>query len=76
MEEKAVVLRKCLLSCQACVPSDWDDRRVTDFVNTENPCGTELGWAMRKQGDPNLAGCDERVNCRDREGFVHIMFDV
>ena len=76
MSEKAMVLRSKLLSCQACVPADWTDEQVREFVEAENPCGTEGGWHLRKQGHPDLSGCDERVRCEGRDGFVHIMFDA
>jgi len=61
---------------QVCVPEDWNDDQVKDFADLENVCGTTWGWAIRKQGHPNLAGCDERVKCEGREGCVHIMLDA
>lgn len=76
MSEKPMVLRNTLLHCQACVPADWTDEQVKEFVEAENPCGTEGGWHLRRQGSPDLAGCNERVRCEARDGFVHIMFDA
>lgn len=64
------------LSCQVCVPSDWSDDRVRTFLETENPCGTESGWSIRRQGDPHLNGDDERVKCVSRLNHVHIMLDA
>lgn len=72
----ASVTRQGVLDCQVCVPENWDDKKVLDFANYANPCGTSHGWAIRKQGDETLLGCDERVKCEDRDGFVHIMLDA
>lgn len=71
----AVVTRHTLLAMQVCVPNDWTDDQAAQFAEGECPCGTSHGWAMRKEGNPNLAGCPERMPCEDREGHVHIMFD-
>lgn len=73
--EKPMVTRNTLLSCQVCVPRDWTDKQASDFVNGSNPAGTSNGWLMRRNGDEALAGADERVRCEGRAGFVHIMFD-
>lgn len=72
----AEVTRTGALDMQVCVPSDWTDRQVKEFADTENECGTDNGWAIRKEGDKNLLGKPERVPCADREGFVHIMLDA
>ena len=61
---------------QVCVPTDWTDEQVRAFAEQKNPCSTENGWFIRKQGDKALAGADERVKCEDREGHVHIMLDA
>ena len=50
--------------------------QAQEFAEQENPCGTTHGWHIRKQGDPALAGCDERVACHEREGHVHLMLDA
>lgn len=71
-----VVTRTGLLDMQVCVPASWKDRNVIDFANRENPCGTQNGWQIRRQGDKNLNGADERTECDGREGFVHIMLDA
>lgn len=72
----AAVTRRGALDMQVCVPSAWTDEQVKDFADRENECGTEHGWQIRKQGDPALAGADERVKCADRGGHVHIMLDA
>lgn len=72
----AEVTRRGALDMQVCVPADWTDEQVKSFADRANLCGTEHGWAIRKQGDPALAGCDERVKCHDRENHVHIMLDA
>lgn len=76
MTDKAVVMRTGLLDMQVCVPADWTDKQIQEFSEAENPCGTTAGWQIRKQGDKLLAGCDERVPCAERKGFVHVMLDA
>ena len=61
---------------QVCVPTEWTDRMVLDFAEQENPCGTENGWFIRKQGDKALGDDDERVSCDVRADHVHIMLDA
>lgn len=71
-----MIIRRGALDSQACVPTSWTDQQVKEFVERENPCGTEHGWRVRKEGDPLLTGVSERVNCSERQGFVHIMLDA
>ena len=72
----AQVTRVGFLSMQVCVPTDWTDEQAREFAEKENPCGTTHGWHIRKQGDPALSGCDERVACHEREDHVHLMLDA
>lgn len=76
MSEQAVVTRRGFLDMQVCVPVDWNDKQVLGFASRENPCGTEYGWVIHKEGDKALAGTLERQPCNDHEGFVHIMLDA
>jgi hypothetical protein len=64
------------LDMQVCVPHWWTDDQIKEFADTENVCGTEHGWQIRHLGDPKLAGRQERVPCKDRSGFVHVMLDA
>lgn len=73
---KATLLRSGALDCQVCVPREWTDEQVRSFAEREFPCGTENGWFIRRQGDPSLAGCDERVTCSQDMAMVHIMLDA
>ena len=72
----AEMTRMGALSCQVCVPDDWTDAQAIEFAEEKYPCGTEHGWAIRRQGDKALAGCDERVKCVGIDGHVHIMLDA
>ena len=72
----ATVTKRGALDMQVCVPIDWNDQQVTTFANQQNPCGTEHGWHIRKQGDPALRGVNERVRCSDNAAMVHIMLDA
>lgn len=68
--KKAEVIRCGLFSCQACIPRDWTDEQAVELAESENPCGTEHGWQIRKSGK------DERVQCASRSSFVHVMLDA
>jgi hypothetical protein len=68
--EKAEITYRGMLDMQVCVPRNWTDEQVVSFANAENPCGTVLGWGIRRDGDA------ERVPCREYDGFVHLMLDA
>lgn len=70
------VTKHHLLDMQVCVPRDWTDEQVLEFAASRCICGTVHGWQIRKQGDEALAGCDERVPCKESPNFVHIMLDA
>ncbi len=72
----AEVTKRGALDMQVCVPVDWTDEQVKEFADLENLCGTTGGWFIRREGDKALAGCAERVPCKDRAGYVHIMLDA
>jgi hypothetical protein len=61
------------LAMQVCVPKEWTDQQVRDFAEKMNPCGTQGGWHIRYQGDPDLAGAPERAVCELDADQVHIM---
>lgn len=73
---KPEITRTSILSMQVCVPKDWDDEKVRQFAESENPSGTSRGWQIRKEGDKMLLGAPERAACAERNGFVHIMLDA
>jgi hypothetical protein len=64
------------LDMQVCVPADFTDEAVKHFAETTNPCGTTTGWQIRREGDKSLAGYPERMPCKERAGFVHVMLDA
>ena len=72
----AEVTKRGALSMQVCVPTNWTDEQVKTFADRENLCGTELGWVIRRQGDPALKNDAERQPCAQRAGHVHIMLDA
>ncbi len=76
MTDKPQVTRLGFLDMQVCVPKDWTDEQAEDFANTENPCGTENGWHIRKQGSSALGGDPERQQCAERDGCCHIMLEA
>lgn len=73
---KPEVTRNGVLDIQVCVPSNWSNDEIKKFADSENPSGTQLGWQIRQEGSEYLNGDPERVNCSDREGFVHVMLDA
>jgi hypothetical protein len=72
----ATVTKRGALDMQVCVPADWTGEQVKEFADRENECGTENGWHIRREGDPALAGCAERVPCAANAGYVHIVLDA
>lgn len=80
---QAIVSRRGFLDMQVCVPKEWSDDQVLDFAENENPCGTQNGWSIRRQGSEFLSGsdervqcADERVQCADHKDKCHIMLDA
>lgn len=72
----AEITKNGLLDCQVCVPENWNDDEVLAFVAVNNPCGTDPGWSIRREGDEALKGAPERMPCASRPGHVHIMLDA
>ena len=71
----SMVTRRGAFDMQVCVPADWTDAQVLDFAESQNPCGTSTGWAIRREGDPSLAGDPERMPCAKSDN-VHVMLDA
>jgi len=65
-----------VLDMQVCVPADWTDEQVVEFANASNPCGTEAGWHIRREGSDLILGDPERGPCNEVAGKVHIMLDA
>lgn len=76
MSQEPEVSRYGILDMQVCVPADWSDAQVLCFAEGAYPCGTEHGWAIRKEGSPYLKGAPERNPCHERDGFVHVTLDA
>lgn len=72
----AEVTRMGLLDAQVCVPAEWTDEQARAFLEQQYSCGTSHGWQMRHNGHEALGGCSERVQCEQRSGHVHIMFEA
>jgi hypothetical protein len=64
------------LDCQVCVPETFTDEQVLAFASEANPCGTEAGWQISREGSKYLAGSPERARCDGLAGFVHLMLDA
>lgn len=72
----AEVTKRGALDMQVCVPKEWTDEQVLDFASLQNPCGTQAGWAIRREGDEALRGAPERVQCEAKPENCHIMLDA
>lgn len=70
------VTKAGLLDMQVCVPRTWSDEQVLGYAETMNPCGTENGWAIRRQGSEYLRGAAERTECAKYPNNIHIMLDA
>lgn len=70
---EAKVIQCSELSIKVRVPAFWFDKRVIEFVNHKNPCGTKHGWIIRRTGDPALHGDPERKSCKEYVGMVYII---
>lgn len=75
-EIKSEVIWSRGFDMQICVPADWTNEQVKEFSEKKNPCGTEHGWHIRRNGDPALNGDPERRKCITRDDYVHIMLDA
>ena len=73
---EAEVTQTGALDMQVCVSKDWSDDKVKSFAERSNPCGTQNGWSIRREGDKALQGAPERVPCASRQNFVRIMLDA
>lgn len=62
-------VRMHVFSSQVCVPEDYTDQQVLQFVENENPAGTAGGWQIAEN-------VEQRVKCDKREGYVHIVVTV
>lgn len=69
----ASILKRTVFSIQVCVPKTWTDEQVIAFAENDSPCGTRNGWLILKQGDEQLRGADERVECVDDSDNCHIV---
>ena len=67
MDVNPEVLKVGLVSAHVCVPGEWTNQQVEDFVNMHNPTGLDHGWRVHKTKDP------ERVPCEDRCSYVHVV---
>lgn len=72
----AEITKRGMFDCQVCVPASWTDDEARAFAEVNNPCGTESGWSIRREGDEALKGAPERMPCASRPGHVHIMLDA
>ncbi len=73
---EANVVRQGFITVQVCVPKDWTDEQAEQFAEREYPCGTSVGWTVRKDGDEALQGTPARIECDANPDLVHMMLDA
>ncbi len=79
LKDGPMVTRTGVFDCQVCVPEDWTDEQASEYVAMANPCGTSMGWCLRKQDAykaPGSSDQNERQPCEERDNYVHITFDA
>ncbi len=65
------VLISTVLAMQVCVPETHTDEQIIAFAEKANPCGTQHGWAIAKNGHPALKGDPETVKCGENPNQKH-----
>jgi hypothetical protein len=70
------VTQRGVFDMQVCVPMGWTDAQVVAFANHNNQCGTTGGWVITRDGARVLQGDPERAGCTDRVGYVHVMLQM
>ena len=75
-DPQPTITRAGVLDMQVCIPESWSDEQVMAFAEREFPCGTSLGWTIRREGDKALSDSPERNPCAERKGFVHVVLDA
>jgi hypothetical protein len=70
---KPEIIKNRVLGMQLCVPVSFSENQILEFAEKENPCGAFNGWQLAKNGSMYLGGDEERVECLERPGFVHVV---
>lgn len=62
-----------LLYMQVCCKKGVSDQEILEVCNTDNPCGTSLGWANVIRNDTEKHKCP--VQCVDDPDREHILIN-
>lgn len=68
-EDIAEVIHVGLVAARVCVPDNWDDEKIVAFTKTE----VDYVSSVCQEGDDILGGTSARINCAEREGYVHVV---
>ncbi len=72
-EDRGYVLHNGFLQVVVCVPRSWDDARIEDWVNSENPAGTTHGWIVCTEDIELSDGTTPpRFDCPDDPNRIHV----
>ena len=75
-ELNAAQVLYCTLVIQVCVPEEWGNDKIKEFVEGEDSYKTMSSWEIRKQGNLMPAVTDERVVCLEVPGCVHVILEA
>lgn len=70
---EATLLRIGVLGIEVCVPKNWTDEQVLEFVKADKMCVSKTGFEIVREGDKSLKGEPERRQCKIHKKNVHIM---
>lgn len=70
------VVRAGVLSIQVCVPVGTRDEDIITFAESQNPCGTQNGWQIRREGSALQQGDPERIRCAKDDHNEHVTLDA
>ena len=70
--EKPQVIARTVFGIGVCVPEDWTDTQILEFVEADSPCGTVGGWHIKR----DCPAHKNFIDCEDRPGFVHVAVSI
>lgn len=65
-----------LVSVQVCVPDNWSNDQVIDFVQRMPVSWEKEAWEVRKDGDVLLCGHPAKTPCKKKPGYIHMFLDL
>lgn len=63
-EGQPLVVRSSLLWMQVCVPKDWTNKQVEEWVNKDSPTGITMPWVLTTQAHADEHGYELCAQCQ------------